>query len=69
MKITRFEDKELWQKARELTRLLYYIAKSQKCSKDFGLKDQICLVSVVSNTPEGFNSGSRVEVSRFLAYA
>ncbi len=71
MKITRFEDIESWQMARELTRLVYNIVKSQKFSKDFGLKDQICRasVSVMSNIAEGFNSGSRAEFARFLAYA
>jgi len=71
MKITRFEDIESWQMARELTRLIYKITKSQKFSKDYGLKDQICRasVSVMSNVSEGFNSGSRAEFARFLAYA
>ncbi len=71
MKITRFEDIESWQMARELTRLVYNVVKSQKFSKDFGLKNQICRasVSVMSNIAEGFNSGSRAEFARFLAYA
>ncbi len=71
MKITRFEDIESWQMARELTRLVYNVVKGQKFSKDFGLKDQICRasVSVMSNIAEGFNSGSRAEFARFLAYA
>ncbi|KHE94224.1 MAG: four helix bundle protein [Candidatus Scalindua rubra] len=71
MKITRFEDIESWQMARELTRQVYNISKSQKFSKDFGLKDQICRasVSVMSNIAEGFNSGSRAEFARFLSYS
>lgn len=71
MKITCFEDIESWQMARELTRQVYNVAKSQKFSKDYGLKDQICRasVSVMSNIAEGFNSGSRAEFARFLAYA
>ncbi len=71
MKITRFEDIESWQMARELTRQVYNVAKSQKFSKDYGLKDQICRasVSVMSNIAEGFNSGSSAEFARFLGYA
>jgi four helix bundle protein len=71
MKITRFEDIESWQIARELTRLVYNAVKGQKFSKDFGLKDQICRasVSVMSNIAEGFDSGSRAEFARFLTYA
>ncbi|GAX62961.1 S23 ribosomal protein [Candidatus Scalindua japonica] len=71
MKITRFEDIESWQMARELTRQVYDVTKSHKFSKDFGLKDQICRasVSVMSNIAEGFDSGSRAEFARFLSYA
>jgi four helix bundle protein len=71
MKITRFEDIESWQLARELTKLIYDAAKGQQFSKDYGLKDQICRasVSVMSNTAEGFNAGSSAEFARFLAYA
>jgi len=37
--ITRFEDIEAWQKARELTRVVYECSKKGLFDKDFGLKD------------------------------
>ncbi len=51
MVITRFEDIEAWQLARELTRQVYNSVKNNGFSRDFGLKDQICraAVSVMSN--------------------
>lgn len=71
MKITRFEDIEAWQIGRDLCRLVYDAVKKERFSKDYGLKDQICRasVSVMSNIAEGFDSGSRAEFARFLAYA
>jgi four helix bundle protein len=71
MKLTRFEDIESWQLARELTKNIYTATRTEKFSKDFGLRDQIsrASVSVMSNIAEGFNSGSRPEFTRFLGYA
>ena len=71
MPITRFEDIEAWQLARDLSRATYNAVKEQKFSKDYGLKDQICRasVSVMSNIAEGFDAGSNAEFARFLAYA
>jgi four helix bundle protein len=71
MKITRFEDIEAWQIGRDLCRLVYDAVKKERFLKDYGLKDQICRasVSVMSNIAEGFDSGSRAEFARFLAYA
>ncbi len=71
MKITRFENIESWQLARELTQFIYKAVKSREFSKDYGLKDQICRASVsaMSNVAEGFNSGSSAEFARFLGYA
>jgi len=41
MKITRFEDIEAWQIGRDLCISVYNVAKGEKFSKDYGLKDQI----------------------------
>ena len=70
MKITRFEDIESWQLARELTKFIYNAVKERAFSKDYGLRDQICRasLSVMSNIAEGFNSGSNREFARFLSY-
>ena len=72
MKITRFEDIEAWQLARELCRQVYAaIAANSDFSKDWGLKDQITRAagSVMDNVAEGFDGGSRPEFIRFLSYA
>ncbi|MFC1895176.1 hypothetical protein ACFL0Q_00730 [Thermodesulfobacteriota bacterium] len=37
MKITRFEDLECWQQAREMTRLVYNAAKDSTFKKDLRL--------------------------------
>jgi len=52
MKVDKFQDLFAWQKARELTKLIYHLTKNQSFSKDFGLCDQIrrAAVSVMSNT-------------------
>ena len=71
MKITKFEDLLFWQKARELTKLIYSFTKNGKFVKDFGLKDQIqrSSVSVMSNIAEGFGRGGNKEFRQFLFVA
>jgi len=71
VKIERFEDIQGWQKARELTRLVYEATKGEAFSKDFWLRDQIrdAAGSVMANIAEGFDAGSDAEFIRFLHYA
>jgi len=71
MKITSFEDLDVWRKSRELVNEIYLVTKKQRFSKDFGLVDQIrrSAVSVMSNIAEGFERGSNVEFIRFLYIA
>jgi len=56
--ITRFEEIEAWQTARELTRQIYTLTGSGQFARDFGLSDQMCraAVSALSNIAEGFES-------------
>ncbi len=56
--IKRFEDLEIWQKSRELTKLIYEVSNHGPFGKDFGLRDQIrrAAISVMSNIAEGFES-------------
>lgn len=70
-RVERFEDLFAWQKARELTGLIYDISKQVSFAKDFGLRDQIrrASVSVMSNIAEGFDRAGRVEFHRFLVIA
>jgi len=50
-KIERFEDIEAWKEARCFTVRIYEITRSEKFSKDWGLRDQIqrAAVSIPSN--------------------
>jgi len=50
-KIKRFEDIQVWQKARELTKQLYKITKNAQFAKDFSLRGQVrrAAISVISN--------------------
>jgi len=66
-----FEDLDIWQKARELTSLVYELSSKGEFSKDFGLRDQVrrSSVSILSNISEGFERGSNKEFIRFLSYA
>jgi four helix bundle protein len=68
VKVEKFEDLIVWQRARELVKSVY--AFSRKWS-DYGLKDQIqrAAVSVMSNIAEGFERGTRDEFLYFLYVA
>jgi four helix bundle protein len=69
--IKNFEDLIAGQKARELTGNVYELARQDKFSRDFGLRDQIqrAAGSVMHNIAEGFESGSDPEFVRFLKMA
>ena len=69
--ITRFEEIEAWQTARELTRLIYEYTEDGKFARDFGLKDQIrrASVSIMSNIAEGFESQTQAQFIRYLGIA
>ena len=67
-KIRNFEEIQSWQKARELTNLIYDLTSQIAFSKDFGLRNQIrrAAGSVMHNIAEGFESGTNREFIRFL---
>jgi four helix bundle protein len=69
--ITRFEEIEAWQTARELTKLIYLLTEEGKFSRDFGLKDQVrrASVSIMSNISEGFESQTQAQFIRYLGIA
>jgi len=69
--ITRFEDIEAWQRARELTKAIYQLTAQGEWARDFGLRDQIrrAAVSAMSNVAEGFERRGNVEFGRFLSMA
>ena len=70
-KIERFEDFVAWQKARELTAVIYRVTNEGAFARDFGLKDQIrrAAVSSMSNVAEGFERGRPAEFHQFLSVA
>ncbi len=55
-KIEKIEDLIIWQKARELNKMIYELTSVGKFSKDYALSDQIrrSSISVASNIAEGF---------------
>jgi four helix bundle protein len=71
VKIRRFEDLIVWQRARELTRGIYQASERGQFARDFGLKDQLrrACVSVMANVAEGFERGGRAEFHQFLSMA
>lgn len=67
----RFEDLEVWQKAKELTSLIYRLSSSGTFSRDFGLRDQMrrASVSIMSNIAEGFESQTQALFIQYLGHA
>jgi four helix bundle protein len=67
----RFEDLEVWQKAKELTNLIYRVSLSGAFSRDFGLRDQMrrAAVSIMSNIAEGFESQTQLIFIQYLGRA
>lgn len=66
-----FEELEVWQKAKELTNLVYKYSSDGIFARDFGLRDQMrrAAVSIMSNIAEGFESQTQAMFIKYLAYA
>lgn len=64
----RFEDLDVWQRAKELTNLIYSFSSSSMFARDFGLRDQMrrASISIMSNIAEGFESQTQVLFIQFL---
>ncbi len=71
MRVTRFEDLEIWQLARELHRLVFEITSAEPFIRDFRFRDQIrnSSGSVSDNIAEGFDRGGNREFIQFLSIA
>jgi len=69
--IERFEQLDVWQKARELSRSIYQYTSNGAFSKDFSLRDQInrSSGSIMDNIAEGFEREGKQEFIQFLSYA
>ncbi len=70
-KIQRFEDLQSWQKARELTNIVYDLTTQPPFRSDFQLSNQIrrAAGSIMHNIAEGFDAGTNAEFIRFLKIA
>lgn len=70
--ITRFEDLEVWQLARELSNEIFKLYNSSELFlKDYKLKDQLngAAGSIMDNIAEGFERAGRNEFINFLSIA
>jgi len=66
--VERFEDLEVWQKARDVVNAVYQASLVGTFSRDYALRDQIrrAVVSIPSNIAEGFSRHSNKEFIQFL---
>ncbi len=71
MKISKFEDLEIWKLSLKITKDIYAITGKDEFSKDYGLRDQVrrAVVSISSNVVEGFEKSNNNEFIRFLRIA
>ena len=71
MTITRFEDLKVWQRARQLTKLVYRLTNGDRFNDDLRLRNQMrdSSVSTMSNIAEGFTRNSDKEFRQFLFVA
>ena len=67
----RFEDLDVWQRAKEMTSLIYHLSSAGTFARDFGLRDQMrrAALSIMSNIAEGFESQTQVLFIQFLGRA
>ena len=70
-KIERFEDLDVWKKARELCKLIFYLTNKGAFSKDFDLVRQIrrSSGSIMDNIAEGYERDGRKEFIQYLSIA
>ena len=69
--IKRFEDLEIWQDARKLSKEIILISRNTGLNRDFRLKAQIkdSSGSVMDNIAEGFERNGNAEFRQFLSIA
>ncbi|MBP5650945.1 MAG: four helix bundle protein [Bacteroidales bacterium] len=71
MKVKTYKDLIVWQKAMEMTTLLYKIIKKLPKEVTYTLSDQMrrAAISIPSNIAEGFGRNSKKEYLQFLYIA
>ena len=69
--ITKFEDLEIWQEARRLSKEIIFLSKNTELKKDFKFNAQIkdSSGSVMDNIAEGFERNGNLEFRQFLSIA
>ena len=69
--IKKFEDLEIWQEARRLSKIIIEIAKTSDLKSDFRFKEQIksSAGSIMDNIAEGFERDGNLEFRQFLSIA
>ncbi len=69
--IKKFEDLDIWKKARRLSIEIINISKTTDLIKDYKLKDQIkgSSGSIMDNIAEGFEQNGNAEFKQFLSIA
>jgi four helix bundle protein len=69
--IKRFEDLEIWQNARKLSKVIIEISVVADLKNDYRLKDQVksSAGSVMDNIAEGFERDGNLEFRQFLSIA
>ena len=69
--IHKFDDLEIWKKARLLAKEIYALCKEEPLCKDFRLSNQMrgSCGSIMDNIAEGFERGSKLEFINSLTIA
>jgi four helix bundle protein len=69
--VERFEDLDVWKRARRLANLIYDFTEGEALKRDFALRDQMrrAAISVLSNIAEGFESRTQVMFIEYLGRA
>ncbi len=69
--IKRFEDLEIWQEARRLSKIIHEISIQTDLKTDFKFREQIksSSGSVMDNIAEGFERDGTIEFRQFLSIA
>jgi four helix bundle protein len=67
----KFEEIQAWQKARQVTSMVYELTVEGSFARDFGLRDQIrrASISIMANIAEGHGRRSDKEFANFLNIA
>jgi len=69
--VQKFEDLQIWRKARLLSQKIYPLTFTEPIKSDFRFKDQIrgSVGSIMDNIAEGFERGSKLEFINALTVA